>query len=254
MTTKLVQHCKRMGQIASHQRSALALHLLSLSLVAGGLGLVILCGNGAQAQINIPQAAATTCAVMSGQRKPDRQAIQYLLLLDEDVGEGNPVALAFCREVIKQCPKAYLNYQQHKKISNPFPPGSLVKSNPTQLSNPGSSLTNQSTSPDFPLRCKGAPGMALANGKNLIVEFKKGDRPADQALEPSQCSWLDRGLRPSEPTHIVDECPSNDEARKTAEHINAGDTWTFWVVNAGTFFRATASTKGVPNQKPIHLN
>jgi outer membrane protein OmpA-like peptidoglycan-associated protein len=100
----------------------------------------------AHAQTNIQQAAATTCAVMSGQRKADRQALQYLLLLDEDVGEVNPVAIALQREVVKQCPKEYLNYQQRKRASNPFPPGSLVKQDPTQLSNSGSGSTNQLTS------------------------------------------------------------------------------------------------------------
>ncbi len=94
--------------------------------------------------------------------------------------------------------------------------------------------------------------MASNNGRNLIVEFKGGDRAADQALQPGQCSWLDRGLRPNEPTRIVDELHSMDEARNAAEHINAGRTWTFWVVNAETFFRATAFAEGTPNQKPQH--
>ena len=192
---------------------------------------------------------------MSGQRKADGQSLQYLLLLDEDLGDANPVALALYREVIKQCPKAYLNYQQRKRVNNPFPPGSLVKQTPTQLTKSGSSLTKESTAPDFPLRCHGAHGMASANGRNLIVEFRKGNAPTVQALQPGQCSWLGRGLRPNEPTRIVDELPSSDEARKAAQGINAGDAWTFWVVNAGTFFRATASAKGMPSQKPVvHQN
>ena len=94
----------------------------------------------AQVQINIPHVAATTCAVMSGQRKLDGQALQYLLLLDGD-HFGNPVSIVLYREVIKQCPKAYLNYQQRKSLSNPYPPGSLVNPNPTQLLNPGSNST-----------------------------------------------------------------------------------------------------------------
>lgn len=97
----------------------------------------------AQGQINIPQVAATTCAVMSGQRKLDGRALQYLLLLDDDL-VGNPVTIVLYREVINQCPKAYLNYQQRKRVSNPFPPGFLVNPNPSPLITPGSSLTNQS--------------------------------------------------------------------------------------------------------------
>jgi hypothetical protein len=88
--------------------------------------------NTAQAQSNIPQVAATACSVMSGQRKLDGQALRYLLLLDADLVD-NPVAIVLYKEVIKQCPKAYLNYQQRKRVSNPYPPGSLVNPNPTPL-------------------------------------------------------------------------------------------------------------------------
>jgi hypothetical protein len=139
--------------------------------------------------------------------------------------------------------KAYLDYEQRKRTSNPFPAGSLVKQTPTQL------LSSPS---DYPIRCRGVHGMASTDGKNLIVNFKKGDRPADQLL-PGQCSWLDRGLRANEPTRIADGRPSADEARKAAKRINAGDTWTFWVVNDGTSFKATASAKGTPSQKPWHV-
>ena len=57
--------------------------------------------------------------------------------------------------------------------------------------------------------------MASTDGKNLIVDFKKGDRPADQLL-PGHCSWLDRGLRANEPTRIADGRLSADEARKSS--------------------------------------
>ncbi|MFZ0320352.1 MAG: hypothetical protein WAL56_14610 [Candidatus Sulfotelmatobacter sp.] len=195
----------------------------------------------AQTQTNIQQSAAIACAVMSGQRKADSQALHYILLADEDASEGNPVAIALHREVVKQCSQAYLNYQQRKRATNPFPPGSLVKQTPTQLTvNP---------TPDYPIRCRGVRGMASTDGKNLIVDFKKGARTAGQ-LQPGQCSWLDRAVRPNEPTRITDARPTPDEARNAAAHINAGDTWTFWVTNAGTSLKATASAKGTPNQKP----
>src|SRR5215468_993169 len=108
--------------------------------------------------------------------------------------------------------------------------------------------------PDYPMECHGAAGMASTSGKNLIVNFKAGDRAADPSLEPGSCSWRDRGLRPNEPTRIVDERPSIGEARRTAELINAGSTWTFWVFNAGRFFRATASAKGTPRNKPVRID
>lgn len=203
----------------------------------------------AHSQNNIQQAVAKTCAVMSGQRKADGQTLQYLMLLDQDAAEANPVAIALHREVVNQCPKAYLDYQQRKKANNPFPAGSLVKQNSTSLVNQNPTSLVRSD-PEFPIRCRGAHGMASTDGKDLIVVFRKGDRPADQALQPGQCSWLDRGVRANEPTRIADGRPSAVEASNTAESINAGDTWTFWVVSAGTFFRATASAKGAPNQKP----
>jgi hypothetical protein len=194
----------------------------------------------AQTQTNIQQSAATACAVMSGQRKADGHALQLLLLMDEDASEANPVAIALHREVLKQCPKAFQDYEQRKRVNNPFPPGSLVKQTPTQL---------LASTPDYPIRCHGARGMASTDGKNLIINFKKGDRSADQLLA-GQCSWLDRGLRANEPTRIADERSTVADARITAGHINAGATWTFWVTSDGTSFKATASAKGSPTQKP----
>lgn len=101
----------------------------------GGLSITSLIAETAYAQINIPQVAARTCAVMAGKRKLDRQSLQYLSILDDDFADANPVAIALYREVVKQCPKTYLNFQQRKRVSNPFPPGYLVKPNPTPLLN-----------------------------------------------------------------------------------------------------------------------
>ena len=104
--------------------------------------------------------------------------------------------------------------------------------------------------PDFPIRCHGTSGMATTSGKNLIVDFRAGDRPAGQSLAAGQCSWLDRGLRPAEPTRIVHECRSVGEAQSSAQLINSGNLWTFWVFNVGRFFHSTASAKGTPKGKP----
>ena len=104
--------------------------------------------------------------------------------------------------------------------------------------------------PDYPMWCHGQEGMATANGNTLIVVFKAGTKPATKALEPGMCSWLDRGLRPGEPTRIVDVRPTPGEARITAGHINTGMEWTFWVYNAGSYMKARASYKGKVTQKP----
>jgi hypothetical protein len=121
--------------------------MMAFSLIAG-VSTVSLYAETAQAQINIQQIATKTCAVMSGQEKPDRQSFQYLLILDDDeaFGSGNPVAFALSQAVLKQCPKAYLNFQHRKRASNPFAPGVLVKPNPTQLYNPQPSSPNSPTS------------------------------------------------------------------------------------------------------------
>lgn len=124
----------------------------------------------AQAQTYIQKSAVIACAVMSG-RKADGQSLQLLLLMDEGASEGNPVAIALHREIVKQFPKAYLDYEQRKRTSHPFPAGSLVKQTPTQL------LSSPS---NYPIRCRGVHGMASTDGKNLIVDSEKGDRPADQ--------------------------------------------------------------------------
>ena len=87
----------------------------------------------AQARINIPQAAATTCAVMAGQQKPDGRSLQYLLLLEEDLAELNPIALALYREVTRQCPKAYLGFEQRKRTNSPYSRGALLTPTPTPL-------------------------------------------------------------------------------------------------------------------------
>ena len=39
----------------------------------------------------------------------------------------------------------------------------------------------------------------------LTIGFKRGSRPASQGLNPGECSWLDRGMRDSEPEAICQE-------------------------------------------------
>jgi hypothetical protein len=104
--------------------------------------------------------------------------------------------------------------------------------------------------PDFPIWCRGVQGMASTNGKNLIIDFRPASGPAGNGLEPGQCSWLDRSLRPNEPMRIVSEEFAPATARQIAGIINNGQTWTFWVFNVGRFLHATADTRGAAHQKP----
>ena len=95
---------------------------LTFGIVAASFALALPNAEVAQAQTPAGIAAAVdkTCAVMSGERKLDNQTLQLLLLLDEDLADPNPVSLALYRGVIHQCPKAYLAYEQRKRVNNPF--------------------------------------------------------------------------------------------------------------------------------------
>lgn len=139
--------CMHEGRLRSDRQGRLNTYRLPMfGFAAIGLSLASFCSEDAQGQINIPQAAVKTCEAMSGKSKPDGQALQYLSLLDQDLGDSNPVALALYREVIKQCPKDYVNYQQRKRTGNPFPPGYLVQQGSTELTKSGQASTEQSKS------------------------------------------------------------------------------------------------------------
>ena len=147
---------------------------------------------------DITAAAAQTCAVMSGQTKADARTLQYLLMLDEDMADANPVALALFHDVVHECPKAYLSYEQRLRAQNPFAAHPLVNQQ-TQLSNSGTNFAGPASRPDFPIRCRGGRGMASSQGTMLVVTFEKTEHPAAQGLQPGQCAWLDRAMRQNEP-------------------------------------------------------
>lgn len=216
------------------------------------LGLAFGASGPAQAQTaaDVSAAAAKACDVMSGQSKADSRTLQYLLMLDEDMADANPVATALFHDVMQTCPKAYLGYEQRLRAQNPFANSGLVKQSPTQLTNSGTSLTGSSPPPEFPMRCHGTSGMASASGKTLIVTFAKASHSAVQGLPPGQCGWPDRAMRSGEPAKITVPLASASEVQNGVAQINAGGVWTFWVVNAGASLRATAVAKGTPAQKP----
>jgi hypothetical protein len=221
------------------------------SAIALLLGLALGGAPAAQAQTaaDISAAAGKICAVISGQEKADSRTLQYLLLLDEDMADANPVAIALYHDVVQSCPKAYIAYEQRLHSQNPFANGGLVKSTPTNLTGSSTSLTG-TPSPEYPIRCRGAQGMAKANGTVLVVTFAKAPGAASQGLQGGQCAWIDRAVRASEPATInVPLANAGDVGRGVAQ-INAGGLWTFWVVNAGTSLRATAVAKGTPAKKP----
>jgi hypothetical protein len=217
-------------------------------IVAASFVLALLNAKVAQAQTpaDIVAAVNKTCAVMSGERKLDSQTLQLLLLVDEDFADANPVALAIYRGVIRQCPKAYLAYEQRKRVNNPFANSGLLKGTPSALLSSGSSSSSHASRSVFAMRCIGNGGMASAQGATLTVKFQKAEHPASQGLLPGQCSWLDRGVRPNEPSRIEVPLHSPSQAQNGVAQINAGGTWTFWVYNINAVLRATAVAKGTP--------
>jgi hypothetical protein len=109
--------------------------------------------------------------------------------------------------------------------------------------------------PDFPLVCRGAAGMASTfptsgGNANLIVDFAPANGPVSAGLEPGQCSWVDRALRPGEPFRVVEESLNAGSANSIADALNRGELWTFWVFNVGRFFHATTDFRGEADSKP----
>jgi len=82
-----------------------------LVTVAFALGVLHTDCARAQTAADLAAAVGNVCAVLSGQQKADSRTLQYLLLMDEDMADTNPVALGLFRGVVHQCPKAYLAYE-----------------------------------------------------------------------------------------------------------------------------------------------
>jgi hypothetical protein len=222
--------------------------LSGLAIAAAWSTVALFDGRPAHAQTAADVAAAVnkTCGVMSGQQKADSQALHLLLLLDEDLADANPVAVALYRGVVHQCPKAYLAYEQRLRRGNPFANSGLVKGTPTALASSGSGSPKPPSPTAYAMRCHGNAGMASALGTTLMVHFEKASHPASQGLLPGECSWLDRAVRANEPSLIEVPLASAAQAQNGVSQIDAGGMWTFWVYNANGFLRATAVAKGTP--------
>jgi hypothetical protein len=129
----------------------------------------------------------------------------------------------------------------------------------TTLTLPAMGQTN------YPLRLRGSSGITTAytNG-NLFIQFEPGDNPAGNGLQPGQGSWLDRGLRQTEP-HVLKQTVSEDEAKTIADYLRSETHFAtfycyntnhgyFEVVNAETFVSESVSSNdtGAPaGQSPV---
>lgn len=91
----------------------------------------------AEPEIDIQKAADKACAVMSGQQRLDPEIFQLLekATLGVEVGNYNQIAIDLDKLLLKQCPKAYLTFQQRNIINNP-----LLKNNLFQAINPLANL------------------------------------------------------------------------------------------------------------------
>jgi hypothetical protein len=96
--------------------------------------------------------------------------------------------------------------------------------------------------------------MASAEGKALIVGFRPANHPAKEGLQPGQCSLPNRGLYPNEPNSLIDETQSPGEAQNTADDINQGRYWTFWVWSDGKYFYGSAYSDRETTVKPTSID
>jgi hypothetical protein len=104
---------------------------------------------------------------------------------------------------------------------------------------------------------------------NVTIDFAAGTQGAGARtpiLTPGQCSWVDRGFRPGEPTQIrleivsfaqqqqalhgspVDRTPTAAErypdAQNVPQYLSSSDHyWSFWVYNTGNGYLQSTSQK-----------
>jgi len=131
----------------------------------------------------------------------------------------------------------------------------------------------------YELRCRGGalkfnstPGTTSSSGEqmmNMTIDFAAGTQGASARtpiLTPGQCSWVDRGFRPGEPTQIrleivsfaqqqqalhgspVDRTPTAAErypdAQNVPQYLSSSDHyWSFWVYNTGNGYLQSTSQK-----------
>jgi outer membrane protein OmpA-like peptidoglycan-associated protein len=195
-----------------------------------------------------------------------------LLLLEEDIGEGNPVAITLQREVIKQCPKAFIDFQQRKRINNPFPPGSLVVNSgvplvkqEVPLVKPGGSLVGSGVSLVKPGESLYRPDKVLVLTEtdreirvtvaaDLLFDFDNATIRPDGALALKQLAVVLRGKK-TDAVSIeghTDSIGSNAyNMRLSLQRATAVKTWL--AKNEG-FNVAMFRTQGFGASRPVASN
>jgi hypothetical protein len=101
---------------------------------------------------------------------------------------------------------------------------------------------------NYPLRLRGSSGITTAyTDGNLVIEFQPGTSPAGNGLQPGQGSWLDRGLRPTEP-NVLKQTVSLDQAKAIADYLRTEAHFaTFYCYNTNQgYFQAGNSAPFIP--------
>ena len=106
----------------------------------------------------------------------------------------------------------------------------------------------------YPLRVRGGGKLRISSQATktaslvkLIVEFEAGSGAASGALRPGQGSWLDRGMRPGEPTRL-EYYIHESTAQKIFDYLRSpGNSYTFecYNTNKGYLQVTKAYTKSV---------
>jgi len=102
----------------------------------------------------------------------------------------------------------------------------------------GSPVGNSQTPQSYSLVCRGTPNASISSNheaRRLMMKFIKGTGPADLGLAPGECSWMDRGLLPTEPdliTQVVPEGAADRPEYQWASELREPNTyWIFDVYN-----------------------
>jgi tetratricopeptide (TPR) repeat protein len=76
----------------------------------------------AEDEFDIQKAADKACAFMSGHQRLDPEILQIIekATLGVDVGNYNQIAIDLDKQLLKQCPKAYITFQHRNIINNPL--------------------------------------------------------------------------------------------------------------------------------------
>ena len=136
-------------------------------------------------------------------------------------------------------------------VNNPYGGGqlsgrsTLLSGSTTTLLGKPQQLTLAGT--DYPLVCRGGPGMSTVANARLTLNFTDPHHRASDGLAARQCSFMDRALRPNEPLNVQILFSQASFATHGARTMDGPTTYTLYVHNwKNTTFLADRVVKGFP--------